>query len=48
MLYSGSVWRVKRVFMRMHAWSEGKPCVACHVNIVAMCGLANDMSGEVG
>ena len=32
--------------MCMYAWSEGKPYIACHMDLVAINGLANDMSGE--
>ena len=36
------------IFICMLAWSNGKSCVAFHVYLVAMYGLANDMSEEVG
>ena len=32
----------------MPTWSEGKSCVACHVYVVAMYGLANVMPQGVG
>ena len=34
--------------MSMHVWFEGKSCVACYMDLVAIYGLANDMLEEVG
>ena len=36
------------VFSYMHAWFDGKSCVACLVNLAAVSGLVNEESREVG
>ena len=43
-----SVWCVECGFRCMYAWSARRSCVACHVDLVAMCELENDMPEEIG